>query len=259
MTSGGKAGLAFGIIFLIGALAGAVYFFLWRKRKQNAARNGEVLNEKHSSFPRSGSYSKNGIPAAAATGAFAAPAMRSMEQSRSMDQGERMASKRDSVQTEKVPASVRSARTTSTAPRLSLRPITQLMPFGGDRTSTGATMEGERRDNPFNDGNPASENARSNSPPSDPFNGANSGTVANASQTSLASQSSNSAVPMAAGGAPPRGPNNVHRVQLDFKPSMDDELELRSGQLVRMLHEYDDGWVSKCESHFQPQHIANSI
>ncbi|KAI9744362.1 MAG: hypothetical protein M1835_002772 [Candelina submexicana] len=36
---------------------------------------------------------------------------------------------------------------------------------------------------------------------------------------------------------------NVHRVQLDFKPSMDDELELRGGQLVRMLHEYDDGWA----------------
>ena len=42
-----------------------------------------------------------------------------------------------------------------------------------------------------------------------------------------------------------RGPNNVHRVQLEFKPSMEDELELKSGQLVRMLHEYDDGWVSK--------------
>ena len=39
-------------------------------------------------------------------------------------------------------------------------------------------------------------------------------------------------------------PNNVHCVQLDFKPSMEDELELRSGQLVRILHEYDDGWVS---------------
>jgi len=38
-------------------------------------------------------------------------------------------------------------------------------------------------------------------------------------------------------------PNNVHRVQLDFKPSMNDELELRAGELVRMLHEYDDGWV----------------
>jgi hypothetical protein len=43
------------------------------------------------------------------------------------------------------------------------------------------------------------------------------------------------------------GPINsaVHRVQLDFKPSMDDELELRAGQLIRLLHEYDDGWVSR--------------
>jgi hypothetical protein len=51
---------------------------------------------------------------------------------------------------------------------------------------------------------------------------------------------------MAAGrpSGPPPGPNNVHRVQLDFKPSMSDELELKAGTLVRMLHEYDDGWVS---------------
>lgn len=41
--------------------------------------------------------------------------------------------------------------------------------------------------------------------------------------------------------APPQ--NNVHRVQLDFKPSMQDELDLHAGQLVRMLHEYDDGWA----------------
>ncbi|KAJ4992569.1 variant SH3 domain-containing protein [Stagonosporopsis vannaccii] len=41
----------------------------------------------------------------------------------------------------------------------------------------------------------------------------------------------------------PPGPNNVHRVQLDFKPSMGDELELKAGTLVRMLHEYDDGWA----------------
>lgn len=37
--------------------------------------------------------------------------------------------------------------------------------------------------------------------------------------------------------------NNVHRIQLSFTPSMQDELELHAGQLVRMLHEYDDGWV----------------
>ncbi|GJC78387.1 hypothetical protein ColLi_01225 [Colletotrichum liriopes] len=40
------------------------------------------------------------------------------------------------------------------------------------------------------------------------------------------------------------GPANttVHRVQLDFKPTLEDEMELRAGQLVRLLHEYDDGW-----------------
>jgi hypothetical protein len=45
------------------------------------------------------------------------------------------------------------------------------------------------------------------------------------------------------GGAAP-GPLNVYRVQLDFSPSQEDELELQAGSLVRMLHEYDDGWVS---------------
>ncbi|KAL2358551.1 hypothetical protein BJ546DRAFT_834208, partial [Cryomyces antarcticus] len=41
----------------------------------------------------------------------------------------------------------------------------------------------------------------------------------------------------------PAGADNVYRIQLDFKPSADDELELKVGQLVRMLHEYDDGWA----------------
>lgn len=58
-----------------------------------------------------------------------------------------------------------------------------------------------------------------------------------------ASEFSQTSVPAAAmvNGPPP---SNVHRIQLDFKPSMDDELGLRAGQLVRLLHEYDDGWVS---------------
>jgi hypothetical protein len=38
--------------------------------------------------------------------------------------------------------------------------------------------------------------------------------------------------------------SNVHRVQLDFVPSLADEMELRAGQLVRLLKNYDDGWVS---------------
>ncbi|TEY69500.1 hypothetical protein BOTCAL_0115g00200 [Botryotinia calthae] len=48
-------------------------------------------------------------------------------------------------------------------------------------------------------------------------------------------------VAIAAAGGPPN--TTVHRVQLDFVPSMDDELELKAGQLIRILHEYDDGWA----------------
>lgn len=45
--------------------------------------------------------------------------------------------------------------------------------------------------------------------------------------------------------SPPSPPplDNVYRVQLDFKPSMEDELDIRAGQFVRMVHGYDDGWV----------------
>jgi len=51
-----------------------------------------------------------------------------------------------------------------------------------------------------------------------------------------------SAADIAAAGGPSQ--STVHRVQLDFKPTLQDELELRAGEVVRLLHEYDDGWVS---------------
>lgn len=42
-------------------------------------------------------------------------------------------------------------------------------------------------------------------------------------------------------------PNSfVHRVLLDFEPTMEDEMQLKAGELVRLLHEFDDGWVSAC-------------
>ncbi|PTB61435.1 hypothetical protein BBK36DRAFT_1164024, partial [Trichoderma citrinoviride] len=51
--------------------------------------------------------------------------------------------------------------------------------------------------------------------------------------------------PGAAAIAAAGGPANstVHRVQLDFKPNLEDEMELKAGDLVRLLHEYDDGWA----------------
>lgn len=53
-------------------------------------------------------------------------------------------------------------------------------------------------------------------------------------------QSSGAAAIAAAGGP---SSSTVHRVQLDFKPTLEDEMELRAGDLVRLLHEYDDGWA----------------
>ena len=47
----------------------------------------------------------------------------------------------------------------------------------------------------------------------------------------------------AASSSPGPGPSNVHRVQMDFNHSMEDELTLRVGQLVRLVHEFDDGWA----------------
>ncbi|KAF8421470.1 hypothetical protein EV426DRAFT_575799 [Tirmania nivea] len=35
----------------------------------------------------------------------------------------------------------------------------------------------------------------------------------------------------------------VYRVQMEYTPTQADELELHAGGLVRMLHEYDDGWA----------------
>ncbi|KAL1848952.1 hypothetical protein Daus18300_013410 [Diaporthe australafricana] len=49
------------------------------------------------------------------------------------------------------------------------------------------------------------------------------------------------AAEIAAAGVP--SDTTVYRVTLDFKPTMDDEMELHIGQVVRLLHEYGDGWA----------------
>jgi hypothetical protein len=36
----------------------------------------------------------------------------------------------------------------------------------------------------------------------------------------------------------------LFRVHLDFTPSMPDELRVKAGQIVRLVKEFDDGWVS---------------
>ncbi|EME42712.1 hypothetical protein DOTSEDRAFT_73504 [Dothistroma septosporum NZE10] len=277
LSGGAKAGLAFGIILAF-ALAAGLIFFCWR-RKKNSQQQEAALNEKHGSFADAGARRvEAGGPQPALPIVAAA------------------AGRRDSSMTEKVPASLRSSRTASTAPRLSLRPVTQFLPnlgeTNGPNRSVGSNLDvaagrsgWERapavaQQNPFDDATAEKQAPQSNSPPQNPFDepedkrssdsqdaaraaGVAAGAAVMASKKhspksswegseSATPKSSRfataAAVPVAAAGSPrgpppPRGPNNVHRVQLDFKPSMEDELELVSGQLVRMLHEYDDGWA----------------
>lgn len=333
MSGGAKAGLAFGILLGIAAIAGLV-FFCYRRQKQQK-KYKEMDDEKSFARPPSPRDSIRG---------GAAPSMRSM--------------KAPSIAASMKPSSLRSFRSASSAPRLSLRPVTQFLPDitgrkkGDDDLDNPPPVPGlamvppsptrnltppppggspwarggspwERRSNhspssslsnPFSDPiNPFGDAIRAQSPVPAPLNvrtpspqdtiptitttpaepsaaevatAAAVGAVAGATVAGVAASSSKrnyapkplnleqgerssqsprkvenpmhspssdasgasgsissgTATAIAAGAGP--GQSNVHRVQLDFKPSMDDELELRAGQLVRLLHEYDDGWVS---------------
>lgn len=139
------------------------------------------------------------------------------------------------------------------APRISVRPVTEFMPnlntppaAGAAATATAtygsglSTAPSETRRAP-----PPALSLVTNEPlASSPF-------TSNSEIPGLASPTNSNFNDIGAAGAAGAGGvagaaalmNPVHRVQMDFKPSMGDELGLRSGALVRLLHEYDDGWA----------------
>ena len=274
MSGGAKAGLAIGILLGIGALL-ALVFFCYRRKKKNV--NGAY--EKHDDEKAQTSFANEG----GLVGVNRAP-------------------------------SARSARGTSTAPQLSLRPLTEFSP---DLAAQKARMnalaaagnparaQANNPANPFGNHaemseksapptqpasptNPFGNHAETEAPPAQvpaplrvktptpdgpataiggaaagaaiaaavagtgrqnapkPLNLSPNRPTTNGSERPIPSPAgtefSMSSVSTAAANGPPT--TNVHRIQLDFKPSMEDELELRAGQLVRLLHEYDDGWVS---------------
>lgn len=281
MTGGQKAGLAFGIIISLVALLALILCCL--RRKKNKKKSYEKTDDEKQP-----------------TGPPPPPITRA--------------------------TSTVSTRTTATAPRLSLRPVTQFLPDLGARRKSGnllATTGGPNQNsstapnetqseksaaanqsgdsvNPFGNHAEVSEQkslpVQSNAAPVNPFdsNAAPSDdnmlgsslaplaeapaplrirtptptpppevsgppaaraerhitpnqhnlTPARAASPAFSTNSDYSLTPVSPGylaNGPP--PSNVHRVQLDFKPSMEDELGLQAGQLVRLLHEYDDGWV----------------
>lgn len=217
MSGGAKAGLAIGLILLVAILA-AIGFLFYRKKKSMDAQKHQLDDEKSN-------------------------------QAAGLNRGGNLTSP------------------SSTAPRLSLKPNNDAFPqdmnekqaaFGGlapvaAPTARGRTPEPQtttvqenEKSNPFGDHAKLGETADAAlapkplniSRPSTPTQGEKSAPAPAPAPTGPNGAPAGAAAP--ANG--PNGPLNVHRVQLDFAPSMDDELGLRQGQLVRMLHEYDDGW-----------------
>ncbi|PGH37114.1 hypothetical protein GX50_00097 [[Emmonsia] crescens] len=306
MSGGAKAGLAIGIILLVGLIAGAALFFIRKKKRDQSELTG-FDNEKPF-----GAAARSGSGPGPTVGSDPPPMTRTL--------------------------------TSPTAPQLNIRPITQFSPdfaatpnatgnaFSGGLTpasaAAGVVAAGAARNltgekpapppktsnngpNPFNDpvnpfdspaltsasatpatpGTPATpasaaghghmpspgiSHARTPSPETLGTGVAAMGTAVAAGAVGAVavrrslnngkpqeqprdgpapardapppaspamSMDSATAAAVTGAGAGAGGPPNVHRVQLDFIPSMEDELELRAGQLVRLVHEYDDGWA----------------
>lgn len=252
MSAGGEAGLAIGILCLLGTIAGLVYFFF---RKRRDANREKVDDEKQDVW---GGAERNASTRSAAN----APrlSLRPVTQFLPNLGGERRQSRGNALAMKaaapsphrpnswEVPMSQQegnrhnpfgSHAETIDAANARGPPVVEVVNPQGEIVAAGAaaglTRGASKRENSskmdYTTKNPML-------PPVSPV-----GTeFSMSSEPNGPPASTPGAAAIAAAGGPPN--SMVHRVQLDFKPSMDDELELRAGQLIRMLHEYDDGWVS---------------
>lgn len=249
MSTGGKAGLAIGILLLVGAIL-ALALFAFKKRKQKAKQQ-ELDNEKSAM-----AFAAAGRPASQRTNPKA-PRLSLRPVTQFLPNlGEKRASR----------GNVLAAAAAVTPMRQQPAPE-------------------NNRNNPFSDAK-AIDSVNANGPSPVQINGPDGEIIVAAAATGVGAGlargaskrgdkprdfttkggfmapaspngtefSQTSETPTTTGHGPTTsgaaiaaagGPANtaVHRVQLDFKPSMEDELELRAGQLIRLLHEYDDGWA----------------
>ncbi|KAF3491185.1 SH3 domain-containing protein [Arthroderma uncinatum] len=246
MSPGAKAGLAIGLIALFAIIGGAIFFFI-RKRKRNEELE-EIDNEKSfRNTPMNFPPPPPSRPSVSTTSPVAPKLNIRPVTQFSPDFG------RNQPGAAKAPGMLNVSGALPTPP-----PSTNGSRSLTDGPGPASPLPPPKSHNatnsdPFND--PVNPFDNPNSAPSSPpaeraLPGALQMPAANGPPPSPAMSTGSASVvsvaPVPAGGAaggPPPGPNNVYRIQLDFNPSMDDELSLRAGQLVRMLHEYDDGWA----------------
>jgi hypothetical protein len=275
MSGGAKAGLAFGIILLLG-LVGAFVLFMYKKRKDQNDDHQRLDDEK-TFF--GGGRNPDALPAHAAPANGGVATFDSEMQSIPPRDPAPQLSLRAVSQFEPAMASQYAPRVSALPPHAEAAAIaaattaavaSATAAAASARTQQPATtaQTANNPENPF--GNHAEQLGLS--PPQEvplpesPVGGAKAveaadfplpdttpGTPRPAAGAAAAGAAAIAAATAAAASNKPQGSStptggaseNVHRVQLDFKPSMEDELEIKSGETVRLVHEYDDGWVSK--------------
>ena len=233
LSSGATAGLA-GAGVVIFVVLSAILIFFYRKKAQKKKQEayGNLEDEKNSSEPRGPPRDAPPSAAAAVLGAYNIPEKQAQ-----------------------------SPVTSEKAPQVSLRPVTQFMPaFNGNGPANGAagangtaglgvvgaTALGVVAAQPTH---LVRSLSRKEPPPALVFNNSAASIPSLTGTTNVSSPAPSnytdaSTVASSFVGAAPQGPAPlVYRVLMDFTPSMADELELRAGSIVKVIHEYDDGWA----------------
>ena len=292
MSSGGKAGLAIGILLALGALFALAFFIYRRKRSQSNEEYSKADNEK-SDFT-------GGLARSQSTVSTRTTATAPRLSLRPITEFHPDLAARGKAANAGAAAAAGVAGGAAVSAAMSRNQNDPANPFGNHAAVTpsrrlsdekiGLPIQSNASENPFADNAGAPPPTNGSMPLADapaplrtrtpsPDAGAAAGAVAvagaaagaklgerkdapkplnlnpnravtPASHSPAVSEFSQTPVsPGAMANGPP--PSNVHRIQLDFKPSMDDELSLRAGQLVRLLHEYDDGWVSGRSNHLK--------
>lgn len=236
MTAGGKAGLAIGILLLIGAVL-AIALFLFKKRKDKARKEEELENEKSAMFAAQ-------TRAASAKSDANAPKLSLRPVTEFLPNLGAKRSSQGNVITTMANSTPNGQHTSSEQNRNNpFGNSAEVIDSNGASTQVnglapaGLTRGASKRVNGASPMDYTTKNNALMGPPSPAGTEFSQNSDANSTPTP-----SGSGAAIAAAGGPAN--TAVFRVQLDFKPSMEDELELRAGQLVRLLHEYDDGWVS---------------
>ena len=268
MSAAGKAGMAIGIILLLGAVLSLVLFCF--KKRRDAAKHDRLDDEKTPDM-----FAGAGRQASTRTTATAPRlSLRPVTQFLPYLGGEKRQSRGNALAMTAAPMSAQSEKRSAWERPMNGQDANRNNPFGNHAETIDATnangpavVQGMGPGGEILAGAVAAGAAaglargaskRGNGPkPMDftkngPFKGPPSPAPTEFSETAEfpgTPAQTNTGAAIAAAGGPPN--STVHRVQLDFKPSMEDELELRAGQLIRLLHEYDDGWVS-CFLFFSP-------